>query len=316
MNQLLSLCEQLRSVLPNEYFEKLYIRHKAVLDSQIRLVTITTQRGATRKFWVYQNRFVTCGLSTLSSVVVYPNIRRFIREFNLMFHPDKYSGPDIDGLPELLSNVNHDPSIEAINDLLNILAMPINAKSAPSRDDRNLFNIRLCDNLSDMFRTCEQRTIGLSFFHLPLIRQLVTDEFNRHTAAIFKGAEPVFKTLCVAIFKDFEPKHCHKLKWASRATSVPSVSTSISCILRLIHAVHRTMAVSDDWVQFVKVSLTEAHDDALAAAPVTMVDDDEVRGVPDAPKYKALRPANINIPPRRRVTRSMAAPRRSKRLCV
>lgn len=362
--QVSTLRDLLQSGLPIDCYQKLYARHAYVIDSQLRWVTITTLAGVTRKFWVYQTKFVTCGLPTLSSVAVYPTLRRFVREFNLMFHPDKYRGPTIDGLSDLLSKINHDPSVEAINDLLNILAIPINAKSAPSRDERNMYNIRLCDNLSDMSRTCDQRTIGLSFFHLPLIKQLTTDEFNRHTLTTISYAEPMFKKLCSIIFKDFKPHHCPKLKWAARATIVPAVRTALSCILRLIRTVHRTMAVSDDWVQFVNLTLMEANNSALAVTTLVNLAGDETESESDssdgsepvtpspaaAPKYTTLRPAKIVVPqptpevappatpthkatlkrqitprtpagePRgparhtKRVTRSMAAPRRSKRL--
>jgi hypothetical protein len=366
-NQVMMLKDILQGGLPSQAFDYLYSRHKSVFDSQLRWVTITTQTGTPRMFWVYQGSFVTCGLSTLSSMIVYPNLRRFVREFNLMFHPDKYRGPAIDGLQDLLSMVNYDPCVDSINDLLNILAMPINARTVASHNDYNLYNIRLCDNLSDMFRFCNQRTVGLSFFHLPLIKELTKAEFDRHIAIVLNGSETHIKKLCEAIFRDFKPLHCPKLKWVARGTKNPQVSTSVTCLLRLIRAIHRTMAVTDDWVRFVNDSLQESTSNAASAnALVSMVgneaDSDSDRPPvtpvsPDVPRYQTLRPAKIVVPqptpelkipttpthkailkrqltprtpqvplpaqlaplmvtppPTKRVTRSMAAPRRSKRV--
>lgn len=340
-------------------------RFNSVIRADLKWVTLPDN---TTHFWVYNGKFVTSSISQLSTTEVYPNFRKFAREFNLKFHPDKFKGERTAEITNALGMINYDPPVPAINTLLDILAMPINARSSRFIGDCNLYNIQFCDNLRDMYGFCEKRTVGLTFFLIPLINRLTSDEFTRHLTTIYKHGEPAIITIADNIFKDFKPAHCPKLKWMARATKVRSVSTAITCVSRLIYAIHRTVPVTDNWVVFVNNTLRETSDAARAGqgadlggdlgggdqtptSPVSSVDTPRAK----EPSYKQKRPAKIDtnqlptptevvvplvtkpaIPQKRsvvvttsttkrvrrraspvvtkRVTRSMAAPRRSKRL--
>ena len=331
-------------------------KHRILLNSDLNWVTFKTTSGREWSFWVFNKKFVTTTLTQLSTIEVYPNFRRFVREFNLKYHPDKYRGVPSDAITSLYTKINWDPCVDSINDLLDILAMPIKRRPCNAQDP-NMYSIKLCDNLSDMLCFCQKRTVGLSFFHLPLINRLITEEFDRHVNTVLTMCDAPTKTICRDLFKNFKPSLCPRFKWLARAAKDPLVGTSVTCINRLIHAIHRITPISDDWVQFVNVALRESMDKSDAGTvlvalgttgeappltppttpPVTPQSPAPARLI-NQPSYKTKRPADIDTayptpkfdgdtaypkrkkiptphtPVQKRVTRSMAAPRRSKRL--